>query len=375
MWVEVLVAIVIVVITATVVNWYLRTSEAKRTSWLSKELGVPDIYKWDEALIDRVEDAYFDALEEAEKHYCEVNKIGAEDELEKVWPSKLDKEWRHRIKMKLMERTMAWVHLYRLMEAELKRSQPLWRQNIISPSYWQSLKRAEEKLEKQFSLIKKEVAIIDPGSTNQTEIFRESCKIIDAYGYPPKVPEEKPKAEPPGIRNGKIIEKCSDKKTYELVQGPSDAELVVYMPKGTLAKEVRVRVQRKSIQIWRKGETIFHKELPDTATVRPDPTWQLAKKGDFEAGDVVLLSGLSKDDLNGQKGKVLKNNKETLAKGRIRVDLGTGNPLSIKPANLTNEEEFRKTGLVMSLEKEKQNTVWPMPPWNDGADEESALPQ
>eukprot|EP00392_Amoebophrya_sp_AT5.2_P019159 g19897.t1 len=339
MWFEFIVAVVIVLITGSLVNWYLRRAETRRSLWLSKELGVPDEYQWDEALMDRVEDGYFDALEQAEAEYCKANNIGPNDTLEKTWPSKLDQEGKTKIKMKLMERTMAWVFLYRKMEAELKRSQPLWRQNIISPTYWQSLKRAEEKLEKQFSLIKKEVAIIDPGSPTQTEIFRESCRIIDQYGY-------------------------------ELVQGPGEAELVVYVPRDTTAKDLRVRVQRRQISVWRKGEIFFSHDLPEAACVRPDPNWQLARKGDFEVGDRVVLQGLTKPELNGQRGSVLKATKETTQKGRIRVDLKSGNPLSIKPINLVNEEDYRKCGIVMALEKEKKNTVWPMPPWNDGADDE-----
>ncbi|CAD7935377.1 unnamed protein product [Amoebophrya sp. A25] len=365
MWVELLVAVVIVVITATAVNWYLRSSEDKRNTWLTSNLGVPDIYVWDEKLIKEKEDAYFDALEDAERIYCEKNNVGPDQDLDPKWPSQLDPVIKNKVKMKLMDRTMAWVHTYRLMEAELKKSQPLWRQNIISPKYWTSLKDAEEKLEKQFTLIKKEVAMIDPTNPNQTEIFRESCRVIDQYGYPPKMPQEQPKpAEPPGVNNGRIIERVIDNKTFECLQGPNDSELVVYVPADTTAKDLRVRGQRNMVQIWRKGEIHWERKLHELASCRPDPNWQLVRKTDFEVGDEVILGGLSKAELNGQKGKVLKGTKDTIAKGRVRIDLGAGiNPLSIKKENLTNTEEWRKCAVVMTLEKEKKATIWPMPPW------------
>jgi len=316
------------------------------------------------------ENGYFDELEAAEKAYCEKQQIGPDDTLPSDWLTNLDGPLRHRVKMRLMERTMAWVHTYRLMEAELKKSTPLWRQNIISPKYWTSLKDAEEKLEKQFTLIKKEVALIDPANPNQTEIFRESCRVIDQYGYPPKFPEKKVEVEPPGIKDGKIIERVSDRKTYEVTQGPNDAELIVYLPSDTVSKDLRIRVQRSSVQIWRKGDIHWQREFNEIAPLRPDANWQLVRKSDFEVGDAVLLNGLSKQDLNGQKGTALKGTRETIQKGRIRVDLGNGAaPLSIKKENLTNLDDWRKCAVLLTLEKEKKNTVWPMPPWHtEGAE-------
>ncbi len=161
MWFEFIVAVVIVLITGSLVNWYLRASENRRSFWLSKELGVPDEYQWDgttsafyllilcflffvvvlvqeefsflnrslklnqqpsrssdrgpglssnsnlhllpnqrttEALMDRVEDGYFDALEAAESEYCKLNNIGPNDQLEKTWPSKLDQDTKTKVK-------------------------------------------------------------------------------------------------------------------------------------------------------------------------------------------------------------------------------------------------------------------------------------
>lgn len=108
---------------------------------------------------------YFDEVEAIEKEYCTAEKIGDNDALPKNWMTQTSSEQKTRIKMKLMERTMAWVHLYRKMEAEMKRCYPLWRQNIVSGRYWSSIKNAETRLEREFADIKKEVFLVGDSSS------------------------------------------------------------------------------------------------------------------------------------------------------------------------------------------------------------------
>lgn len=272
--------------------------------------------------------------------------------------------------MKLMERAMAWVFTYRKMEAEMKRVFPLWRQNIISGRYWLSIKAAEEKLEKEFADIKKEVQLIDPaaGGAN-TEIFKEACRIIDTYGYPPKPPESgSPLSQQPGKPLQGPCVRVTDNETYELLQQADDAELILFVPKETNAKDVKVALLPASITVTRCGALIFSEKLPDEANIKKEGcSWSLMKKGDFEPGDNVELFGLTNESLNGTVGKVLKGTTETIAKGRIRIETKDKKTLSIQPKNIKNNDETRKAAIVISLEKAKPKSVWPMPPWKPNA--------
>lgn len=368
MWVELICSIVVVALTASFLQKLLRRREQAQTQFMKTELGVPDTYEWEHDLLDQVEDVYFDALEAAEILYCQQNKIGPNEVLDKTWPSKLESAEKNKVKMKLMERTMAWVYVYRKVEAQLKKSFPLWKQHIISPAYWASLKAAEEQLEVQFAAIKKECSYIDPQSGTNTEVFREACRIIDTYGYPPKRPDQPSPPRANGAKSGMPVERCTDGKTYEMQQGPNDAELVVFVPTGTQSKQCQVTTKARSVVVEIDGRTHFSKEFVEGIEIAPDSTtWTLHKKADFEPGDKVTLEGLSTAEFNGQMGTVLRPNADSQAKGRIRVELDSRKSLSIKPVNMKNASADKKAAVVLSLEKTRRGICWPMPPWDASA--------
>lgn len=86
MW-ELWFAIVVVALTAFAVQKYLKRQETKKTAFLSTELGVPDTFIWDDKLIEKVVDIYFDEVEKVESDYCKENKIGPSEELPAKWMS------------------------------------------------------------------------------------------------------------------------------------------------------------------------------------------------------------------------------------------------------------------------------------------------
>merc|ERR1712194_324329 len=167
----------------------------------------------------------------------------------------------------------------------------------------------------------------------------------------------------------RIVERVSDGRTFELQQGPKEADLTLFIPYETKAKTVKCVFLPSEIAVNIGGKTYWKRQLTGSATITPSEcTWTVQKKdGLHEAGDPVTLKGLSTASLNGTNGKVVKASAETAKAGRIAVVLDTpeGKLLSVKPDNLVNHNGRKKASISLSLQKAVERAVWQMPPWED----------
>merc|ERR1711871_91809 len=184
-------------------------------------LGVPKDYKWDKARVNDRETSYLQALDDLEDWYCKDKGIPDNENAPPGWQKDLPENRKNLLKMRLLLRTMTWVKVYREVDKDQKSNWPLFRQNIISNGYWQSIKNAEEIMEWHYEDIKKEAKMLEPGQ-DPNMIFREAVGAVDKYGTDDLAP---PKKQPEPQR-----EWISEDKSVDIQQTLGDIDLFVTVP-------------------------------------------------------------------------------------------------------------------------------------------------
>jgi len=142
------------------------------------ELGISDEYEWDGLEEDRIE-AYYEAKDKMMQELQE--KVGDDAVLGSDWMTKLQEEAQEMLKMLLVRRAIALVHVLKPIEEQRKGMRWLHSQGAMSPGRWNSYQHAEEQCAAELQALNKESQELTPG-TPPNSLIRFAVNCYNSHG-------------------------------------------------------------------------------------------------------------------------------------------------------------------------------------------------
>jgi len=344
------------------------------------DLRIPETYSPDYLDLDSRRDKYENTREELRLKYC----TGPTDD---EWMYRLDEGTKGRIKFLLMVRTVATLHIYEIVEKEVRGCSKLYRVHVITKKYWDSVVSAHDALRQELDLLRDDMILLDP-ECKPAEVFGEAWHILSRHGPrwpenmpPPQCPPdcqcEKSKQQRAALAEAKAKAQARTEKPnilgpfgnikkdgYVWQQSPppngDELEIQIPVPAGTQRRQVDVKLTVDTICVILDGTEIFKRSLQGKISIDRS-MWEVTSEP-IGPGDDVLLSGLTNNDFNGLRAQIHPTTSEQRGKGRWRVVLEDKRDLSVKEANLIVQTD--KGRVVISLVK-LVSAPWPNPPWKE----------